>query len=174
MWTGIPHRPAFTHTYPLKGHTLITFHARTPDLRPARGHALDAGYDVRADLTAALTIRPNETVKVATGVKVCMPASIFCDVRTRSGHAARGLIVTNSPGTIDAGYTGEVVVMLTNLSARAYTVEPGERVAQLTFAYNPLTTELVEVEAHDGVLPDLDEDSADGRGSAGFGSTGVM
>ena len=171
MWTGIPHRPAFTHTHPLKGHTLITFHARTPDLRPTRGHALDAGYDVRADLVDPLTIKPSETVLIGTGVKVCMPLSMYCDVRTRSGHARRGIIVTNSPGTIDAGYTGEVAVMLTNLSARAYTVEPGERVAQLTFAYNPLTTELVEVETHDGVLPVLD--GADGRGNAGFGSTGV-
>lgn len=153
---------------------MITFHARTPDLRPARGHALDAGFDVRADLVDTLTIRPGETVPIGTGVKVRMPASIYCDVRTRSGHARRGVVVTNAPGTIDAGYTGEVVVMLTNLSRRAFVVEPGDRVAQLTFAYNPLTTELVEVDLHDGVLPDLDEDSADGRGSAGFGSTGVM
>lgn len=150
---------------------MITFHTRTDDLTPTRGHDLDAGYDVRADLVTALTIRPGETVPVGTGVKVRMPASIYCDVRTRSGHARRGIVVTNSPGTIDAGYTGEVCVLLTNLSSRAYTVEPGERIAQLTFGYNPLTTELVTVENHDGVLPDLD--SADGRGVNGFGSTGV-
>ena len=150
---------------------MITFHTRTDDLAPTRGHDLDAGYDVCADLATPLTIRPDETVMIGTGVKVSMPASIYCDVRTRSGHARRGIIVTNSPGTIDAGYTGEVCVMLTNLSSRAFTIDPGDRIAQLTFGYNPLTTELVEVVEHDGLLPDLD--SADGRGSAGFGSTGV-
>ena len=150
---------------------MITFHTRTDDLTPTRGHDLDAGYDVRADLVTPLTIKPSETVLIGTGVKVCMPPSIYCDVRTRSGHARRGIIVTNSPGTVDAGYTGEVAVMLTNLSSRAVTVDPGDRIAQLTFGYNPLTTELVEVVEHDGVLPVLD--SADGRGNAGFGSTGV-
>lgn len=150
---------------------MITFHARTAELTPTRGHDLDAGYDVRADLTTPLTIRPDETVMVATGVKVTMPTSVYCDVRTRSGHARRGIVVTNSPGTIDAGYTGEVHVILTNLSSRAHTVEPGDRIAQLTFGYNPLTTEHVEVVEHAGVLPPLS--SIDGRGDAGFGSTGV-
>ena len=62
---------------------MITFHTRTDDLAPTRGHDLDAGYDVRADLATPLTIRPDETVMIGTGVKVSMPASIYCDVRTR-------------------------------------------------------------------------------------------
>ena len=123
---------------------------------------LSAGMDVRADLSEAVTLAPLGRALIPTGLYVELPASYEMQVRPRSGLAAKhGLTVLNSPGTIDADYRGEVKVILANLSDTPFTIEPGERIAQLVVARHE-RVEWVESE----VLSDTE------RGAGGFGSTG--
>ena len=123
---------------------------------------LSAGMDVRADLSEAVTLAPLGRALIPTGLYVELPAGYEMQVRPRSGLAAKhGLTVLNSPGTIDADYRGEVKVILANLSDTPFTIEPGERIAQLVVARH----ERVEWVASE-VLSDTE------RGAGGFGSTG--
>lgn len=123
---------------------------------------LSAGMDVRADLGEAVTLAPLGRALIPTGLYVELPAGYEMQVRPRSGLAAKhGLTVLNSPGTIDADYRGEVKVILANLSDTPFTIEPGERIAQLVVARHE-RVEWVESE----VLSDTE------RGAGGFGSTG--
>ena len=123
---------------------------------------LSAGMDVRADLSEAVTLAPLGRALIPTGLYVELPAGYEMQVRPRSGLAAKhGLTVLNSPGTIDADYRGEVKVILANLSNTPFTIEPGERIAQLVVARHE-RVEWVESE----VLSDTE------RGAGGFGSTG--
>lgn len=123
---------------------------------------LSAGMDVRADLSEAVTLAPLGRALIPTGLYVELPAGYEMQVRPRSGLAAKhGLTVLNSPGTIDADYRGEVKVILANLSDTPFTIEPGERIAQLVVARHE-RVEWVESE----VLSDTE------RGTGGFGSTG--
>ncbi len=107
-------------------------------------------------------IAPGAWAGVGTGLTIELPAGLEGQVRPRSGLAARhGLTVLNSPGTIDPGYRGEIRVLLINHGTTSYTVEPGDRVAQLVIA------------AYTAVEWDVSDDLADSnRGSGGFGSTG--
>jgi dUTP pyrophosphatase len=99
---------------------------------------------------------------VPTGIAIALPPGHEGQVRPRSGLAARhGITVTNAPGTIDEDYRGEVSVLLINLGEKAYTIEPGERIAQLVVA--PVTRVSVQTTAT------LAETA---RGERGFGSTG--
>ncbi|MBR2061188.1 MAG: dUTP diphosphatase [Tidjanibacter sp.] len=123
---------------------------------------LSAGMDVRADLSEAVTLAPLGRALIPTGLYVELTAGYEMQVRPRSGLAAKhGLTVLNSPGTIDADYRGEVKVILANLSDTPFTIEPGERIAQLVVARHE-RVEWVESEA----LSDTE------RGAGGFGSTG--
>lgn len=123
---------------------------------------LSAGMDVRADLSEAVTLAPLGRALIPTGLYVELPAGYEMQVRPRSGLAAKhGLTVLNSPGTIDADYRGEVKVILANLSDTPFTIESGERIAQLVVARHE-RVEWVESEA----LSDTE------RGAGGFGSTG--
>ncbi len=123
---------------------------------------LSAGMDVRADLNESVTLAPLGRALIPTGLYVELPAGYEMQVRPRSGLAAKhGLTVLNSPGTIDADYRGEVKVILANLSDTPFTIEPGERIAQLVVARHE-RVEWVESE----VLSDTE------RGAGGFGSTG--
>lgn len=123
---------------------------------------LSAGMDVRADLSEAVTLAPLGRALIPIGLYVELPAGYEMQVRPRSGLAAKhGLTVLNSPGTIDADYRGEVKVILANLSDTPFTIEPGERIAQLVVARHE-RVEWVESEA----LSDTE------RGAGGFGSTG--
>ncbi|WP_204339940.1 dUTP diphosphatase, partial [Rhizobium leguminosarum] len=127
---------------------------------PTRAHDGDAGWDLYAD--EDVTIVPGATVKVGTGVAIGVPAGQSGDVRSRSGLASRGIVVANSPGTIDHGYTGEVCVLLHNQGRELHRVRRGDRIAQLVFTYiNTAPLRLV----------DTLEESA--RGGDGFGSTGA-
>ena len=118
--------------------------------------------DVRADLSEAVTLAPLGRALIPTGLYVELTAGYEMQVRPRSGLAAKhGLTVLNSPGTIDADYRGEVKVILANLSDTPFTIEPGERIAQLVVARHE-RVEWVESEA----LSDTE------RGAGGFGSTG--
>lgn len=129
---------------------------------PAYATALSAGMDLRADLKEPLTLGSLERALVPTGLHIELPAGYEAQVRPRSGLAAKhGISIVNAPGTIDADYRGEIKVVLVNLSNEAFTVNPGERIAQLIVARH----EQVEWEPVEA----LDES---GRGSGGFGSTG--
>ncbi|WP_156222391.1 dUTP diphosphatase [Pseudactinotalea suaedae] len=128
---------------------------------PGYAHPGDAGLDLvaRADITLA----PGGRAAVATGVAIALPAGYVGLVHPRSGLARKhGVTVLNAPGTVDAGYRGEIVVILVNTDpAEPFTVRRGDRVAQLV-VQQVAVADLIEV----GVLPGSD------RGEGGFGSTG--
>jgi dUTP pyrophosphatase len=128
---------------------------------PTRAHADDAGYDLRASEAAVLG--PGGRASVGTGVAVAIPDGHAGLVLPRSGLAARhGISLVNAPGLIDAGYRGEVRVLLLNTDREAsFEVAPGDRIAQLVIVRHE-APELVEVAS-------LDETA---RGAGGFGSTG--
>ncbi|GEP50065.1 deoxyuridine 5'-triphosphate nucleotidohydrolase [Flavobacterium noncentrifugens] len=122
-----------------------------------------AGMDLRANLTESITLNPLERAIVKTGLFIELPIGYEAQVRPRSGLAAKkGVTVLNSPGTIDADYRGEIGVILVNLSNEAFTVENGERIAQLIIAKHE-RAEWISVDV-------LSETS---RGEGGFGSTGT-
>ena len=121
-----------------------------------------AGLDLASAADGPLTLNPGERLGVPTGLAMELPAGYEGQVRPRSGLASRvGVTVVNAPGTIDADYRGEVVVLLVNLGQQPHTIAPGDRVAQLVIA--PVTrAELVEVQELSGTE----------RGGGGFGHTG--
>lgn len=121
----------------------------------------DAGADLRASERA--TLQPGERALVATGIRIALPDGFVGLVHPRSGLAVKhGITVLNTPGTIDAGYRGEVKVILINLGDEPFTIEPGDRIAQLV-VQRVERAQFVVVEQ----LPGSD------RGEGGFGSTGV-
>jgi dUTP pyrophosphatase len=124
---------------------------------------LAAGMDLCAALDTPLWLEPLERRAVPTGLALAIPAGWEGQIRPRSGLALkRGVTVLNAPGTIDADYRGELMVLLINLDGLAKPIEPGERIAQLVIA--PVArAELVEV-------AELDVTE---RGAGGFGSTGL-
>lgn len=121
-----------------------------------------AGMDLKANITESIVLKPLGRAMVPTGLYIALEDGYEAQVRPRSGLAAKyGITVLNAPGTIDADYRGEVKVILANLSDEEFTVNPGERIAQMVVAkYEQVEWEEVEV---------LDET---GRGEGGFGSTG--
>ncbi|WP_370226838.1 dUTP diphosphatase [Mesoflavibacter sp.] len=122
-----------------------------------------AGMDLRANIDEAITLKPLDRTIVKTGLFIELPIGFEAQVRPRSGLAAKkGITVLNAPGTIDADYRGEIGVILVNLSNQDFTIENGERIAQLVIAKHE-RTEWIEVET-------LSETS---RGEGGFGSTGT-
>jgi dUTP diphosphatase len=128
---------------------------------PSRAHDGDAGYDLHA--AEAAVLGPGERASIGTGVAVAIPEGHAGLVLPRSGLAARhGIALVNAPGLIDAGYRGEVRVLLLNTDReRPFEVGVGDRIAQLVIARHE-TPEPVEVEAL----------AASPRGGGGFGSTG--
>ena len=130
---------------------------------PAYATAASAGVDLRACIETPVTLAPLQRAVIPTGLYMQIPESFEGQVRPRSGLAAKhGITVLNTPGTIDADYRGEIKVILVNLSDVAFTVEPGERIAQMVFARH----EQAQWEETDS----LDETE---RGAGGFGSTGT-
>ncbi len=123
---------------------------------------LSAGLDIRANLDESVTLRPLERAMIPTGLFVELPEGCEMQIRPRSGLAAKhGITVLNSPGTIDADYRGEIKVILVNLSNEPFTIESGERIAQMIVArYEQIEWQSVE------------ELGATERGAGGFGSTG--
>ena len=129
---------------------------------PAYATIASAGVDLKAFLDKSINLKPLERKIIATGIKLALPEGYEAQVRPRSGLAAKhGLTVLNAPGTIDADYRGEIGVILVNLSNNSFTINPGERIAQLVIAkYEQVSWNLTE---------SLDTTE---RGSGGFGSTG--
>ena len=121
-----------------------------------------AGLDLRASLAEALTLEPLQRQLIPTGLFIELPAGYEGQVRPRSGLAFKhGITVLNSPGTIDADYRGEVMVLLVNLSGQPFVVQPGERIAQLVVAaYQRIAWQ------------PAGELSETLRGAGGYGSTG--
>ena len=122
-----------------------------------------AGMDLRANISEPITLKPLERTIVKTGLFIELPVGFEAQVRPRSGLAAKkGITVLNAPGTVDADYRGEIGVILVNLSNEDFTIEDGERVAQLVIAKHE-RADWFEVNE----LSDTD------RGAGGFGSTGT-
>lgn len=122
-----------------------------------------AGMDLKANIENSIVLKPLERTVVKTGLFLALPVGTEAQVRPRSGLAAKkGITVLNSPGTIDADYRGEIGVILVNLSNEDFTINDGERIAQLVIAKH----ERAEWEA----VTELDETA---RGAGGFGSTGL-
>jgi dUTP pyrophosphatase len=121
-----------------------------------------AGMDLRAELMEALTLKPMERRLIPTGLFIELPQGLEAQIRPRSGLAYKaGITVLNSPGTIDSDYRGELKVLLINLSQEAFTIQNGERIAQLVIApYVQATWEEVA------------ELTTSVRQESGFGSTG--
>ena len=140
----------------------VSFKKIHPDASlPAYAHPGDAGMDVRS--VEDVELAPGARALVHTGLVMLLPPGWEAQVRPRSGLALKhGVTVLNTPGTIDAGYRGEVGVILANLGDAVFPVRKGDRIAQIVVA--PVTTADIE-EAE--VVDETD------RGSGGFGSTGV-
>ena len=130
---------------------------------PSYETGASAGLDLRANLSESITINSLERVLVKTGLFIELPIGYEAQVRPRSGLAFKnGITVLNAPGTIDADYRGEIGIILVNLSNQPFTIENGERIAQLVIAKHERAewqeaTELTQT----------------ARGEGGFGSTGV-
>jgi dUTP pyrophosphatase len=122
-----------------------------------------AGMDLRANISETMALKPLERAIIKTGLFIELPIGIEAQVRPRSGLAAKkGITVLNAPGTIDADYRGEIGVILVNLSNEDFTIENGERIAQLVITkHERADWEEVNI---------LSETS---RGEGGFGSTGT-
>jgi len=122
-----------------------------------------AGLDLRADLEQAFILKPLERAMVPTGLYIELPEGYEAQVRPRSGLAAKhGISIVNTPGTIDPDYRGEIKVILVNLSDVPFTLEPGERIAQMIIArFEHINWNEVE------------SLSVTERGEGGFGHTGV-
>ena len=123
--------------------------------------ALSAGMDLYANLEESVTLKPLERKLISTGLLIELPQGFEAQIRPRSGLAIKnGITVLNSPGTIDADYRGEIGVILVNLSAEAFTINNGDRIAQMVIA------------KHETVVWDeVAELSETDRGAGGFGST---
>ena len=130
---------------------------------PEYATEFSAGLDVRAANDEPIVLAPLARAIIPTGLYLEIPRGYEVQVRPRSGLAAKkGVTVLNSPGTIDSDYRGEVCVILVNLSSEPFTVERGERIAQLILArYEQIQWE------------EVGELSSSDRGEGGFGSTGT-
>jgi len=129
---------------------------------PQYATALSAGLDLRANLESPINLAPGERKLVTTGLFLELPEGYEAQIRPRSGLAFKhGITVLNSPGTIDADYRGEIMVLLINLGSETFTITHGERIAQIIVApFQQVTWE----PAH--TLSETE------RGAGGYGSTG--
>jgi len=131
---------------------------------PAYQTALSAGLDLRANLEEPIVLGPLERKLVGTGLFIELPSGYEAQIRPRSGLAYKhGLSVLNSPGTIDADYRGEIKVLLVNLSNESFTINDGERIAQMVVAKH----EQIQWEETLNL-------SQTERGAGGYGSTGRL
>lgn len=137
-------------------------HARELAL-PSYESEFAAGMDLRAALDEAITLTPGSRALIPTGLQMALPQGHEAQIRPRSGLAYRsGITMLNTPGTIDADYRGELKVLAVNLGEDSFTVEHGDRIAQMVIA--PVTQAKIE---------EADSLPKTKRGSGGFGSTGV-
>lgn len=122
-----------------------------------------AGMDLRANIGEPVTLRPLERRLIPTGLRIALPEGYEAQVRPRSGLALKhGITVLNTPGTIDADYRGEVMVLLVNFSQDDFVIHDGERIAQMVIAH-----------CEQGRLEQVETLDATERGTGGYGHTGV-
>ena len=134
---------------------------RSKHALPKYQTAFSAGMDLYANLDEPVTLKPLERKLIATGLLMELPQGYEAQVRPRSGLAIKnGITVLNTPGTIDADYRGEIGVILVNLSAEAFTINNGDRIAQMVIAKHETA-----------VWDEVAELSETDRGAGGFGST---
>ena len=130
---------------------------------PAYATTQSAGMDLRANIDSPITLKPMERRLIPTGLYIALPKGYEAQVRPRSGLALKhGNTVLNTPGTIDADYRGELMVLLINFSAEDFIINAGYRIAQIVIARHEQAS-FVEVDI-------LDETE---RGAGGYGHTGV-
>lgn len=130
------------------------------DLKPAKAHPDDAAYDLRSRVD--LTVQPGKVTLAPTGLFLELPVGYEAQIRPRSGMALKfSMTLLNTPGTIDAGYRGEVGCIMFNAGEQPYEIKRGDRIAQMVISALP-EIDLVE----SGELSETD------RGAGGFGSTG--
>lgn len=130
---------------------------------PAYSTPQSAGMDLRANIDESFTLHPMERKLITTGIYMALPIGYEAQIRPRSGLALKhGITVLNTPGTVDADYRGEVMVLLVNLSQEDFIINDGERIAQMVIAKHE-QADFVEV-------TELDETD---RGDGGYGHTGV-
>ncbi|MFP4470019.1 MAG: dUTP diphosphatase [Bacteroidales bacterium] len=130
---------------------------------PAYETAASSGMDLRAQLNEPVVLNPLERYMVPTGLYIEIPVGFEAQIRPRSGLAAKkGISLLNTPGTIDADYRGEIKVIMVNLSNEPYTINDGERIAQMVIA---------SVEKAEWI--EVDQLEVTERGAGGFGHTGV-
>ena len=124
--------------------------------------AQSAGMDLRANIDAPVLLKPLDRKLIPTGLHIALPEGYEAQIRPRSGLAIKkGITVINTPGTIDPDYTGDVGVILVNISNEDFVVQPGDRIAQMVInKFEQAKFEVVE---------ELDETE---RGEGGFGHTG--
>lgn len=132
---------------------------------PSYAHIGDSGMDIKANIDAEIKLHPLERRLIPTGIYVDIPEGYEIQVRPRSGMAlTRGLTVLNTPGTIDSSYTGEVGVIIINLSSEVQTILPGEKIAQLVF--------MEIVKANIAEVEEINKETD--RSSGGYGSSGRL
>lgn len=137
----------------------IRYKCLTSSATPFRkAHDSDAAFDIYSDID--VSIYPGENALVSTGIALDMEDH-YATVLSRSGLAKERIFVLNAPGLIDTGYKGEIKVILQNLGGNAYSVERGDRIAQIMFHRN-----------YDVYLEETDSLSSSDRGEGGFGSSG--
>lgn len=142
---------------------VIKFRKLRPDAKlPEYKTPGSAGMDVFVCDHKGIVVYPEETTAIGTGLCIELPPGYEAQVRSRSGMALRGIVVANSPGTIDHDYQGEIRVIVRNQSSHAYYVQQGDRIAQLVIAQAPQFP----------IEESFDEPGATTRGAGGFGSTG--
>lgn len=135
---------------------------RSTNALPEYATAGSAGLDLRANLESSVVIAPLERKVIPTGLFIELPEGYEAQIRPRSGLAIKhGITVINSPGTIDADYRGEIMIGLVNLSGESFTINHGERIAQMVIARHEQAEWLV-----------VSELSESDRGTGGFGHTG--
>ena len=122
-----------------------------------------AGMDLRANIDESVVLEPFERRLIPTGLHIALPVGFEAQIRPRSGLALKhGVTVLNSPGTVDADYRGEVMVLLINLSQEEFVINDGERIAQMVIARH-----------EQGIMELVDELDETERGTGGYGHTGV-
>lgn len=130
---------------------------------PAYATPQSAGMDLRANIDEAITLHPMERRLIPTGLHIALPIGFEAQIRPRSGLALKhGITVLNTPGTVDADYRGEIMVLLINFSGTDFIINDGERIAQMIITRHE-QGEFIEV-------GELDETE---RGEGGYGHTGV-
>ena len=130
---------------------------------PAYATSQSAGLDLRANIDAPIVLHPMERKLIPTGLRIALPVGFEAQIRPRSGLALKhGITVLNTPGTIDADYRGEIMVLLINFSDKEFLINDGERIAQMVVARH---------EQEDLELVNQLDDTE--RGAGGYGHTGV-